>query len=101
MHLQSLREPLELFEACADLNASGISWSYEHAVHIIKLLSNGEGFFLLFFFSFPPAFTNRVSNKGKPSHVQCKTAIRHGQMHLPKLYTSNNKTDGNLLLFHY
>lgn len=23
MHQQSLREPLELFEACADLNASG------------------------------------------------------------------------------
>lgn len=52
MHLQSLREPLELFEACADLNASGISWSYEHAVHIIKLLSNGEGVFFPLFFLF-------------------------------------------------
>lgn len=64
MHLQSLREPLELFEACADLNASGISWSYEHAVHIIKLLSNGEGFFFLFFF-FSSSFYKLSLKQGK------------------------------------
>lgn len=49
----SLREPLELFEACEDLNAPGggvggwISCRYKHAVHIMKLTPNGAGFSFL------------------------------------------------------
>lgn len=75
--LKCFRNKLELW-ACSAHNKAPFKWG---------------GVFSSSFFSFPPAFTNWVSNKGKPSHVQCKTAIRHGQMHLPKLYANNNKID--------